>query len=157
MPLQRQLRIVWRHPLAVVFDADQALAAVLDRHRHPPCAGVDAFSTSSLTTEAGPLDDLAGGDLVGERDGEAVNLRHRRCSRRYGGGAAPRLGSVTVYHSAIVFVRLVTCWSGAPQSQCFFLKNPSMTTTVTTMPPTSHQNGRGSGSLPTNGSFMFMP
>jgi hypothetical protein len=25
-----------------------------------------AFSTSSLTTDAGPLDDLAGGDLVGE-------------------------------------------------------------------------------------------
>ena len=53
VPLQRQLRIVWRHPLAVVFDADQTLAAVLDRHRHPPRAGVDGVFDEFLDDGGG--------------------------------------------------------------------------------------------------------
>ena len=57
-----------RHAAAVVDDADQA------RHRPPRsrCRSASrpasiAFSTSSLTTRRGPLDDFAGRDLVGQR------------------------------------------------------------------------------------------
>ena len=76
VPLQRQLGVIRRHPLAVVFDAHQALAAKLDGHRDASGAGVDGVFDQLLDDRRRALDDLAGGDLVGELDREAMNLRH---------------------------------------------------------------------------------
>ncbi len=52
--LKRQEQVVGRHPRAVVGDADQVLAAPLDRQVDPRVALASiAFSSSSLTTLAG--------------------------------------------------------------------------------------------------------
>ena len=66
VPLDRQPRVLRLHPLAVVFDADQLLAAELDRDRDARGAGVDRVLDQLLDDRRRPLDDLAGGDLVGE-------------------------------------------------------------------------------------------
>jgi hypothetical protein len=53
VPLDRQPRVLRLHPLAVVFDANQLLAAELDGDGDARAPASSAFSTSSLTTEAG--------------------------------------------------------------------------------------------------------
>ena len=70
--LDRQPRIVRLHPLAVVLDADLLLAAELDVDRQPAGAGVDRVLDQFLDDRGGPLDDLAGGDLVGEVGGQTA-------------------------------------------------------------------------------------
>ena len=72
VPLDRQPRVVRLHPFAVVLDADLLLAAELDVNRQPPRAGVDRVLDQLLDDRGGPLDDFAGGDLVGEVGGKAV-------------------------------------------------------------------------------------
>ena len=66
VPLDRQPRVLRLHPLAVVLDANQLLAAELDGDRDAPRAGVDRVLDQLLDDRRRPLDDLAGGDLVGE-------------------------------------------------------------------------------------------
>ena len=72
VPLDRQPRILRLHPLAVVLDADLLLAAELDVNREPARAGVDRVLDQLLDDRGRPLDDLAGGDLVGEVGGQAA-------------------------------------------------------------------------------------
>ena len=66
VPLDRQPRVLRLHPFAVVLDADLLLAAELDVDREPRRAGVDRVLDQLLDDRGRPLDDLAGGDLVGE-------------------------------------------------------------------------------------------
>ena len=73
MPLDRQPRILGIHAVAVVFDADQLLAAELDRDRDAPRPGVDRVLDQLLDDGRGPLDDFAGGDLIGEIRGKPVD------------------------------------------------------------------------------------
>ena len=75
--LDGQLRVVGRHPLAVVLDADQPLAAQLQRHRHPHGAGVEGVLDELLDRRGGPLDHLAGRDLVGQTGRQPVDPAHR--------------------------------------------------------------------------------
>ena len=63
--LERQPRIVRAHPLAVVFDAHQALAAHFDVDLNAPRAGVDGVFDELFDDRGRPLDDFAGGDLIG--------------------------------------------------------------------------------------------
>ena len=53
----------------------------------------NAFSTSSLTTEAGPLHDLARGDQIRQMRRENLNIGHRLPSFKYSpwGACAPRV------------------------------------------------------------------
>ena len=74
VPLERQPRIVRLHPLAVVLDADLLLAAELDVNRQAPRAGVDGVLDQLLDDRGRALDDLAGGNLVGEVGGRRVIL-----------------------------------------------------------------------------------
>ncbi len=66
MPLQREARVGGIHPLAVVLDADERLAAHLDRHADARRAGVDGVLDELLHDRRGTLDDFARGDLVGQ-------------------------------------------------------------------------------------------
>ena len=77
VPLDRQPRVVRLHALAVVFDANQLLAAELDGDADAAGAGVERVLDQLLDDRGGPLDDFAGGDLVGE-------------IRRQAGGFVPR-------------------------------------------------------------------
>ena len=81
VPLDRQPRILRLHPFAVVFDAHLLLAAELDVDREPPRAGVDRVLDQLLDDGRGPLDDLAGGDLVGEIGGQPVDPGPRQIQR----------------------------------------------------------------------------
>ena len=64
------------HPLAVVFDADELLAAELDGDGDAARAGVERVLDQLLDDRGRTLDDLAGGDLVGEVRRQAMNLAH---------------------------------------------------------------------------------
>ena len=76
MPLDGQPRVLRLHPFAVVFDANQLLAAELDGDGDAPRAGIDGVLDQLLDDRGGPLDDLAGGDLVGKVEREAVDASH---------------------------------------------------------------------------------
>ena len=66
MAFEGQQGIVAHHAAAVVGNADQFAAARLDGDDRCALAPASsAFSSSSLTTEAGPVDHFAGGNLVG--------------------------------------------------------------------------------------------
>ena len=69
MALDRQARILRVHALAVVLDANQLLAAELDGDGEAPRAGVDRVLDQLLDDRGRTLDDLAGGNLVGEVGG----------------------------------------------------------------------------------------
>ena len=86
--LDRQPRVLGLHPLAVVFDADQLLAAELDGDGDAPRAGVERVLDQLLDDGRRTLDDFAGGDLVreiGREDGGicADRLRSSRALRKY--------------------------------------------------------------------------
>ena len=65
VPLDREPRVLRVHPLAIVLDANEFLAAQLDRDRDPSRAGVERVLHEFFDHRRGPLDHLAGGDLVG--------------------------------------------------------------------------------------------
>ena len=79
MPLDRQPRVLGIHALAIVLDAEQLLAAELDRDRDARRAGVERVLDQLLDDRGGPLDDFARGDLVGEMERKAVNAGHGSC------------------------------------------------------------------------------
>ena len=83
MPLDREPRVVGLHPLAVVLDADLFLAAELDVDGHARRAGVDGVFDELLDDGGGTLDDFAGGDLVGEIDGQPMDVSQRRQIQRW--------------------------------------------------------------------------
>ena len=59
-----QQQLLGRDAAAVVHDADQFHAPLLDRHVDPPRAGVDRVFHQLLHHARRPLDHFAGGDLV---------------------------------------------------------------------------------------------
>ena len=72
----RQPRVLRRHPLAVVVDADLLLAAELGVNRQPARAGVNRVLDQLLDDGSGALDHFAGGDLVGEVRCQASDSPH---------------------------------------------------------------------------------
>src|SRR5258705_12617069 len=76
MTLDRQSRILRRHPLAIVFDMNQLLAAELHGDRDAMRAGVNRILDQLFDDGGGPLDDLAGGNLVRGIGRELMNLAH---------------------------------------------------------------------------------
>ena len=74
--LEREPRILRAHPLAIVFDADEPLAAQLDVDLDPPRAGVDGVFDELFDDRCRTLDHLAGGDLIGEVGWEEVDAAH---------------------------------------------------------------------------------
>ena len=76
MALDGQLRIGGSHPLAVVLDADQPLAAQLQRHRHAPGARVERVLDELLDGRGGTLHHLASRNLVGKPGREPVDPAH---------------------------------------------------------------------------------
>jgi hypothetical protein len=76
VPRQREKRVVGSHPAPVVRDLDPGDSPLLDVDRHPRRARVEGVLDELLHDRRGPLDDLAGGDLVHEDVGENANRRH---------------------------------------------------------------------------------
>ena len=70
VPLEREQDVVAVHSAAVVGHADELAPAVLDRDVHRGRAGVERVLHQLLDHGRGPLDDLAGRDLVGDGAGE---------------------------------------------------------------------------------------
>ena len=64
------------HALAVVLDANQLLAAELDGDRDPRRTRIERVLDQFLDHRGRPLDDFAGGNLIGEVQGKAVNATH---------------------------------------------------------------------------------
>ena len=75
--MHREPRVVGRHALAVVLDANQRPAALLDGHGDPACAGIERVLDEFLDDRRRPLDHLAGRDLVGERGRQDLDLHVR--------------------------------------------------------------------------------
>jgi hypothetical protein len=76
MTLDGQSRILRVHPLAVIFNAQQLFAAKLDRHGNAPGAGIERVLDKLLDDRRGTFDHFAGGDLIGEVQGKAVDAGH---------------------------------------------------------------------------------
>ena len=84
--LERQPRVVGLHPLAVVFDANQPLAAELGRDGDATGAGVEAVFDELLDDGRGALDHLARGDLVCQsRHRQPMDSHDIRATRACGG------------------------------------------------------------------------
>ncbi len=66
MALESEERIVVGHAVAVVDDANHALAARFDFDANSFCAGVERVFEQLLDDRGGPLDDFARGDAVGD-------------------------------------------------------------------------------------------
>ena len=85
--IRASLLVAWRsraraassaaHPVAVVLDADEPLAALLDGDRDPRGTGVEGVLDQLLDDGYGTLDHLAGRDLVGKPGRQPVDLAHR--------------------------------------------------------------------------------
>ncbi len=73
VPLDGQLRVRRLHPLAVVLDANQLLAAELDGDRDPRRTRIERVLDQFLDHRGRALDDFAGGDLIREVERKAVN------------------------------------------------------------------------------------
>jgi hypothetical protein len=82
VPLDRQLRVLGRHPLAVVFDEHKLLAAELDGDADAPCARVDGVLDELLDDRGRSLDDLAGGNLVRQLERQPADARHSHSIHR---------------------------------------------------------------------------
>ena len=78
--LEGQQGIVAHHAAAVVDDLDELLAAGLDVDPDARGAGIQRVLQQLLDHRGGTLDDLTGGDLVGNVLGEYVNSSHGRVS-----------------------------------------------------------------------------
>ncbi len=98
---EREARVFFDHPFAVVDDANAREPRLLGLDRDPPRAGVERVLDQLLDDARRPLDHLAGGDLVREIVRELVDFRHSerapnpslrrsRIGRRVEEGARPR-------------------------------------------------------------------
>ena len=123
MPLEGERRLLARHPLAVVFDGDQLLAAELDLDGEPARAGVDGVLDQLPDDRRRPLDDLAGRDLVGELRRQTVNPAHNQSSRR-------NIHSMPAQISAMMAAIHQNCAPGPPgnSSNLTFMPNTPVST-----------------------------
>ena len=76
--LERQVRLVRRHARAVVADADEPEPAALDLDLDAARAGVERVLDQLLDHRGGPLDHLAGGDLIGQLGRQHADARHEK-------------------------------------------------------------------------------
>ena len=76
MPFERQQRIVAHHAAAVIGNANELAAAALDRDHDPGRAGIERILQQLLDHRCRPVDDLAGGDLIGHLVGENADAAH---------------------------------------------------------------------------------
>ena len=77
MAFEGQQGIVAVHALAVVGDADEAAAAGLDFDANAVGAGVQGILQQFLDHGGRAIDNLAGGDLVGNLVGENADAAHK--------------------------------------------------------------------------------
>ncbi len=80
MPLEREDRVVLRHPAAVVGDAHEREPTLLDVHRDRARARVERVLDELLHDGRRTLDDLPRRDLVHDAGGQDLDARHRRPS-----------------------------------------------------------------------------
>ena len=73
VPLERELGVLARHPLAVVLDDDEPLSAEFDRDTDACGPGVNRVLDELFHHRRRTLDDLASRDLVGKVGWEAVD------------------------------------------------------------------------------------
>ncbi len=76
MALEGEQRVVVGHAVAVVDDANHALAAGFDFDANGFCAGVEGVFEELLDDGGGALDDFARGDAVGDGFGEDAYAAH---------------------------------------------------------------------------------
>ncbi len=76
MAFEGQQRIVAHHAAAVIGDAYELAPAALDRDHDPGRAGIERILQQLLDHRGRPVDDLAGGDLIGHLVGEYVDAAH---------------------------------------------------------------------------------
>lgn len=76
MPLKRQAQLLAGDAAAVVRDPDLLDATLLELDFDDLGSGVEAGFEQLLEHRGGALDDFAGGDLVDQDFGEAVDRRH---------------------------------------------------------------------------------
>ena len=74
--LEGEQRVVVGHAVAVVDDADHALAAGFDFDANAVGAGVERVFEQLLDDGGGALDDFAGGDAVGDSFREYADAAH---------------------------------------------------------------------------------
>src|SRR2546422_7399305 len=75
MTRQRELRIGAAHARAVVADSNQALPTILDVDADRAGAGIECVLDQLLHHRRGPLDHLAGGDLICDLGGQDRDRR----------------------------------------------------------------------------------
>ena len=76
MPLDRQFGIRPRHALAIVFDDEHLLAAELDGDTAAVRAVIAGILDQFLDDGCRSLNDLTGGNLIGQRRRQALNPIH---------------------------------------------------------------------------------
>ncbi len=76
MALEGQKSIVAIHAVAVVGDANQLPAAGFNIHPNAIRAGIERILEQLLHHRRRAVDDLAGGDLVGDLIGENTDAAH---------------------------------------------------------------------------------
>ncbi len=74
--LEGQQGVVAQHAAAIVGNADQAAAAGFDFHAHIGRARVERIFEQFLDHRSGPLDNFAGGDLIGDLVGKDADAAH---------------------------------------------------------------------------------
>jgi hypothetical protein len=74
--LEGEEGVVAHHAAAVVGDTDEATAAGFDIDADAGGAGVEGVLQQLLDDGGGAVDDLAGGDLVGDLVGENADAAH---------------------------------------------------------------------------------
>jgi hypothetical protein len=88
MTLDSQPGVLRGHPLAVVFDADQTLAAELHGDGDAPRPRVERILHQLLDDRGRALDDLARRDLIRQVIWQSMNLAHLVPSTRHGDSAS---------------------------------------------------------------------
>ena len=78
MLLEREQRVAVLHPAAVVADAHQRNAPLLDAHRDAAGASVERILDQLLDHRRRPLDYLAGGDAVYSMLVQQPDTPHRK-------------------------------------------------------------------------------
>jgi hypothetical protein len=76
MAFEGEQSVVADHAAAVVGDANEAAAASLDFDADACGAGIEGVLQELLDDGGGAVDDLAGGDLVGNLVGENADTAH---------------------------------------------------------------------------------
>ena len=77
MALEGQQSVVAIHAVAIVGDADQLSPAALNLDANAHGSSVERVLKELLDHGRGPIDHLAGGDLIGNLIGKDADLAHK--------------------------------------------------------------------------------